>query len=201
MSATRTAIIRSTALLGLKSGAFVLTGSAAIGASLVDSVVDVAASIIAHTVKPKDHHVEHQVALIQAAFIVVGGFVVLVESIKGFNEPVELATVGMLVLVATLVIDGSIVRKLLKETNPVVHGLAEDIKADMVNSAGGLIALTAIAVGFPMYVDKVIAVIISLYLIFKGSKLLNDNISEASEDHSAEHDIQHESEGSLEQYV
>lgn len=202
MSATKSAVIRSAGLLGLKSGAFILTGSAALLASMVDSIVDVAASLIAHIVKPKDHHAEHQLALIQAFWIVAGGLLVLTESIRGFNEPVEMATAGIAILVITLIVDGTIVRKLSKDKNPVVIGLTEDIKADMTNSAGGLIALTAIAMGAPFIADKLVAIAISVFLIVKGSKLFMENMIEASEDHEAEHHgARHEVEGGNEPYV
>ena len=186
-SATRTAVIRSAGLLGVKTAAFLLTGSAVLLAGMVDSVVDVVASMIAHIVKPKEHHAEHQLALIQAIWIVAGGALVLVESVRGLHEPVEMAVAGMGIMVLTLIVDGTIVRKLVADPNPVVHGLAEDIKADMTNAAGGLVALTLIAVGAPMVVDKYMAIVISLYLIVKGIRLFVDNMDEATRDHEAEH--------------
>lgn len=199
MSHTKAAVIRSAGLLGLKVGAYVLTGSAALMASMVDSFVDVAASLIAHIVKPKDHHAEHQLALIQAFWIFAGGVIVLAETFRNFTEPVDMATTGVIILAITLLVDGSIVRKLAHDKNPVVIGLAEDIKADMTNSAGGLIALSVIALGAPMYVDKVVAIVISIFLILKGAKLFDDNMSEATIDHMAEHE--HEQEGVGESYV
>ena len=199
MSATKSAVIRSMGLLGVKAGAFLLTGSAVLLAGMIDSIVDVVASLIAHVIKPKEHHGEHQLALIQSFWIFAGGLLVLVESLRSLHEPVEMATVGIGILVLTLVVDGSIVRKLSKDRSPVVQGLTEDIKADMTNSAGGLIALTVIALGAPMVVDKAFAIVISLFLIVKGAKMFNDHMSEASSDHAAEHD--HETEGSFEPYV
>jgi divalent metal cation (Fe/Co/Zn/Cd) transporter len=187
MSATRSAVIRSLGLLGVKVGAFLLTGSAVLLAGMVDSLVDVAASLIAYMVKPKEHHVEHQLALIQAFWICAGGLLVLVESIRGLHEPVEMATTGVAILVLTLTVDGTIVRKLAKDANPVVQGLAEDIKADMTNSVGGLVALVAIALGAPMMVDKLVAIVISVFLIVKGAKLFDEHMIEASTDHAHEH--------------
>jgi divalent metal cation (Fe/Co/Zn/Cd) transporter len=202
MSATRDAVIRSSALLGLKVSAFALTGSMALMASMLDSIVDVFASFLAHFVKPAKHSDEHKLALVQSAWIFMGGLVVLYESIKGFNEPVEMASVGVAILVITLIVDASIVRKISKDKNPVVIGLTEDIKADMVNSAGGVIALTLIAMGAPFIADKLIAIVISVFLIAKGARMLHDNMIESTEDHAAEHHgASHEVEGSLEQYV
>ena len=186
-NATRSAVIRSAGLLGLKVGAFLLTGSAVLLAALIDSMVDVVASLIAHYVKPQEHHEQHQMALIQALWIVMGGIIVFVESVKGFNEPVEMALAGLVILVATLAVDATIVRKLSKETNPIIVGLTEDIKADMTNSIGGLIALVSIALGAPTQLDKVIAIIISVALIIKGARFAHENIVEGSEDHAKEH--------------
>jgi ferrous-iron efflux pump FieF len=200
-NATKSAVIRSSFLLSVKAIAFIATGSAVLMAALLDSIVDVIASLIAHVLKPKDHHESHQIALIQAFWIVAGGLIVMVESLKSLDEPVEMATVGIAILVLTLVIDASIIRKLNKDKDPVVHGLVEDIKADVTNSIGGLTALTLIAIGAPMVVDKVIAIVISVFLIVKGARLFMDNMIEASEDHKEEHEHNHEVEGGFESYV
>ena len=185
----RSAVIRSIALLVVKIAAFLATGSAVLLAGMIDSFVDVIASLIAYIIKPKEHYEEHQLALIQAFWIIAGGLIVLVESVRGFNEPVELATVGIAIVALTLVVDATIVRKLSKNNSPVVRGLAEDIKADMTNSFGGLFALTVIALGAPMQVDKVVAIVISIMLIIKGSKFALENITEGSEDHLATHKL------------
>lgn len=186
MSQTKAAVIRSTFLLGVKIGAFLLTGSAVLLAALVDSMVDVVASLIAHIVKPREHHEEHQLALIQASWIIMGGILVLIESIRTIHEPVDLAGAGVVILLVTLLVDGSIVRK-LTDPSPVVQGLKEDIKADMMNSAGGLVTLMLIVLGFPSMVDKLGAIVISVFLIIKGLKLFSANMEEASKDHLAEH--------------
>jgi ferrous-iron efflux pump FieF len=198
-SATKTAVIRSGVLLGVKIAAFLVTGSAVLLAGMVDSIVDVFASLIAHVIRPKHHYEEHQLALVQASWIAMGGLLVLVESIRAFNAPVDMAMAGVGIMALTLAVDGTIVRKLMKDTNPVVVGLAEDIKADMTNSAGGLVALTLIAMGAPMVVDKAVAIAISLFLIVKGTRLFVQNMDEASADHEAEHE--NEQGGSFEPYV
>jgi ferrous-iron efflux pump FieF len=186
MSQTKAAVMRSSLLLGVKVFAFSLTGSAVLMAALVDSMVDVVASGIAHFVKPREHHEEHQLALIQAAWIVLGGALVMLESMRHFNEPVDMAFAGIGILMFTLVIDGSIVRK-LDSSSPVIQALKEDIKADMFNSLGGLVALGVIAFGAPMQVDKVIAIIISAILMLKGGKLFKEHFEAVSADHLATH--------------
>lgn len=199
---TRAAVIRSFALLLVKATAFLATGSGALFASLLDSLVDVVASLIADKAKVKSHFEEHQLALIQAGWIIIGSIVVFLESVRGFNEPVELAGAGAAIMALTLVVDTSIVRKLAKDPSPVVQGLKADILADMSTSGVGLVALTAIAFGAPMQVDKVAAILLSGYLFVKGFKLFSENMDEASKDHEeSHHGIQHETEGGNEQYV
>jgi ferrous-iron efflux pump FieF len=184
---TKQAVIRSAGLLGVKSAAYMMTGSAVLLAGMIDSMVDVVASLIAHIVKPASHHEEHQVALIQSFWIFAGGVLVLLESIKHLDAPVEMAGVGIGILLFTVFVDGTIIRNLSKATNPVIIGLREDIKADVMNSVGGLAALSLIAIGAPMVVDKIIAIAISIVLIVKGIRMAHDNMIEASEDHDAEH--------------
>jgi divalent metal cation (Fe/Co/Zn/Cd) transporter len=196
---TKQAVIRSAGLLGVKSAAYMVTGSAVLLAGMIDSMVDVVASLIAHIIKPQSHHEEHQIALIQSFWIFAGGALVLLESLKHLDEPVEMASVGIGILLFTVFVDGTIVRSLSKSTNPVIVGLKEDIKADITNSVGGLVALSLIAIGAPMIVDKVIAIAISIVLIVKGIRMAHDNMIEATLDHDAEHTT--EREGSFEPYV
>lgn len=186
--ATKSAVIRSAGLLSVKAGAFFATGSAVLLAGMVDSAVDVVASLIAHVVKPKSHHEEHQLALIQNAWIFLGGLLVAVETLRHLDGEVEMATLGIAIMLLTLTVDFTIVRKLRSATNPVVKGLKEDILADMLSSAGGLIALTIIALGAPMVVDKVIAMVIAIALMFKGAHLFMENLHEASIAHQELHD-------------
>jgi ferrous-iron efflux pump FieF len=118
MDQTRSAVIRSSILLLIKTVAYTATGSVVLMAALVDSMVDVVASIIAHVVKPKEHHEYHQLAMIQALWIMLGGLMVFVQAYREYSEPVDMALVGVAILVITLVIDGSIVRK-LDSSDPV----------------------------------------------------------------------------------
>lgn len=183
----KSALTRSTGLLVLKVVAFLATGSVALLAAMIDSIVDVIASLIAYTIKPAEHHAEHQVALIQSFWILAGGMIVMVESVRQFNEPVDLAYAGVIILVVTLIVDGTILRKMSGVTAPILVGLREDIRADFTNSVGAVIALSLIAIGFPSVLDKIIAMIISLVLIKKGITMCLENITEASADHMKEH--------------
>jgi len=185
---TRSAVIRSAGLLGIKSGAFVATGSTVLLAGMVDSMVDVVASLIAHVLKPKTRHEEHQIALVQSFWIFGGGLLVLVEALKHLNSEVEMATVGIAILLLTVFVDMTIIRQLQHDKSPVIIGLKEDIKADVTNSLGGLFALTVIALGAPMIVDKVVAIAISIFLIGKGLHMFHENMIAASEAHEDHHD-------------
>jgi len=82
----------------------------------------------------------------------------------------------------------TIIRQLQHDKNPVVIGLKEDIKADVTNSVGGLFALTVIAFGAPMIVDKVVAIAISIFLIGKGLHMFHENMIAATEAHEDHHD-------------
>jgi divalent metal cation (Fe/Co/Zn/Cd) transporter len=155
---------------------------------MIDSMVDVVASLIAHVLKPQTRAEEHQIALVQSFWIFAGGLLVLLEALRHMDEHVEMAAVGIAILVLTVVVDTTIIRQLRHDTNPVVIGLKEDIKADVTNSVGGLLALTVIAFGAPMIVDKVVAIVISVYLIFKGIHMFHSNMIAATEAHEDHHD-------------
>jgi divalent metal cation (Fe/Co/Zn/Cd) transporter len=112
---------------------------------------------------------------------------VAVESLKHLDAEVEMASIGVAILLLTVVVDYTIIRQLRGNPNPIIIGLREDIKADVTNSLGGLIALSVIAMGAPMVVDKVIAIFISIVLMAKGVKMFHDNMLDASQEHDDEH--------------
>jgi divalent metal cation (Fe/Co/Zn/Cd) transporter len=56
----------------------------------------------------------------------------------------------------------------------------------MTNSVGGLVALGLITMGFPSVVDKIIAMVISIVLVYKGAMLAHENMVEGSNDHDEE---------------
>lgn len=180
---TRMAMLRSSALLAVKTAAFAVTGSASLLASMIDSIADVGASMVAHKSRNLEHAEQHHVALIQTVWISIAASIVLYETAMNMSAGVDAPMLGVAILALTVIVDGTIVKK-LTDPAPIVQGLKEDIQADITVSASALIALAIVYVtGMPI-VDKVVAIAISIYLIAKGVKLTLENIVDASEDHA-----------------
>lgn len=180
---TRMAMLRSGALLAVKVAAYAVTGSASLLASTVDSIADVGASIVAHKSRRVEHAEQHHIALIQTIWISIAASIVLYETAMNMSAGVDAPILGVAILALTVLVDGTIVKKLTNPA-PIVQGLKEDIQADITVSASALVALAAVYLtGMPI-VDKIVAIVISVYLIAKGIKLTSENIIEASEDHA-----------------
>lgn len=179
---TRMAFMRSTALLVVKIAAFLITGSASLLASSIDSIADVVASAVAYKSRNVPHCEQHHIALIQTIWIAAGAGLVFVETLRNMNGAVEAPLAGVAILALTVVVDSAIVKQ-LTEKDPIVTGLREDIKADIMTSASALIALGAVYLTGNIMIDKIMALTLSVYLIAKGIALTHENMVEASIDH------------------
>ncbi len=92
-------VLAVSVMIGIKAYAWDVSGSASIMASLIDSLVDAAVSLInlaaiRYAIKPADHEhryghgkVEGLAALFQAAFIAGGGVLVVIESVARLTDP------------------------------------------------------------------------------------------------------------------
>ena len=180
--ASMMAIISAITLIAIKVYAWIETGSTSLLASLTDSLLDVAASlinffVIRYSLQPADdeHRFGHGKAeslagLAQSAFIAGSSLLLLFHSADRIMnpEPVQALPVGMLVTLASigitigLVIFQSIV---VRKTGSVA------IKADSLHYRGDILLNLAVLAalwlssrGF-IYADGIIAILVAIYLM------------------------------------
>ena len=117
--ATYASVTVASILIFVKFGAWLATESVSLLSSLVDSVLDVGASIVnliavRHALQPADreHRFGHGKAealagLAQAAFIAGSGAFLLLESVGRFIQPQEITNsdTGIIVMVIAIVMD------------------------------------------------------------------------------------------------
>ena len=180
--ATTAAVATATLLIVVKLGALMATGSLSMLASLVDSALDVAASLVnlmavRHALQPADYHhrfghgkAESVAGLAQAAFI--GGSVLFLglESVQRMVSPVVVTRegVGIGVMLFSIVATALLVlfqRYVVRETQSLAIG------ADSAHYTGDILVNASVIVAFVLnrlvgwvWIDSVFALLIAGYL-------------------------------------
>lgn len=183
--ATRASVLVAICLLAMKFYAWVVTGSMGILAALVDSLLDLCASLInlvavRYAMEPADdeHRFGHGKAealagLGQATFIASSAIFLVIYTIERIINPelIESPEVGTWVMLVSLVVTFLLVsyqRYVVKVTGSVA------IKADSLHYAADFLTNIGILLGFGLYyvgwlyADPVIAMLIGMY-IFKSA--------------------------------
>jgi ferrous-iron efflux pump FieF len=193
------AITISLILTLCKAGAWLVTGSAVIMASLVDSLSDLAISAInffaiRQAMKPADadHRyghgkVEGLAALMQAAFLSAAAFFILLEAMQRLVQPQEvtdhLIGFAVMALSATLTLVLLLIqtRSLKKTRSLAVEADRTHYAGDFFSHFGVIIILAVDYFGGPAWVDPLGAIGITFYLALcawgvgkKGTDMLLD---------------------------
>lgn len=182
--ATYSSVAVASILIFVKTGAWLSTESLSLLASLVDSMLDVGASLISliavhHALQPadKEHRFGHGKAeaiagLAQSAFIAGSGVFLLFESADRLINPVKVVntTLGISIMVIAIVLTVILVgfqTYVVRKTNSIA------IKADTVHYRADLLVNLAVivslilAANFDLYVvDPIFAVLIVGYMSF-----------------------------------
>lgn len=191
--ATYASVAAACLLIVVKLAAWVLTDSVAILSTLIDSVLDAAASLInllavRHALQPADreHRFGHGKAeplagLGQAAFIAGSGLFLVIEAAGRFAEPrpVSQGWVGIGVMVFSIVVTFALVRF---QKYVIAHTDSVAITADSLHYTGDLLIngsviislLLAMFLGVRM-ADPLFAIGIALFLVWNAWHILQDS--------------------------
>ncbi|KZY45314.1 divalent metal cation transporter FieF [Oleiphilus sp. HI0117] len=180
--ATRASVAVAFTLLILKIYAWIVTGSMGVLAALVDSLLDLAASLInmfavRYALEPADeeHRFGHGKAeslagLGQAIFIGSSAIFLLMYTVERiFNpeliESPEIGTWVMLFSMALTLVLVAYQRYVVRKTNSIaVKADSLHYSADLVTNAGILLGLALYYMGW-LYSDPIIALLIGLYIL------------------------------------
>jgi ferrous-iron efflux pump FieF len=172
-----------------KLGAWLVTGSVTILSSLLDSLVDVAASTITffavrHALRPPDraHRFGHGKAeplgaLAQAAFIVGSALFLVFEAIGRLVDPEPLSQTGwgIAVMVLALVLTGSLVvfqRYVVKVTGSLAIGADSlQYKGDLLVAVAVIATLLVVTGDRFLWLDAVVGMAIAGYLVFNAWRI------------------------------
>jgi ferrous-iron efflux pump FieF len=195
------AVLVATALTLLKFAASLFTGSLSLLASAVDSLTDIFASAVnliavraAARPADEDHAYGHEKAeslagLFQGAVIAVSGFYLGYESIRRMIEPqlIEGATIGIGVMVVSAGATIGLVRYLRRVARRTGSlALAADsmhYSTDVIVNVGILAALVTIRLTGWTFIDPLLSLGISAYILYAATGVLREAIDNLM-DHS-----------------
>ena len=180
-ASTATAMV----LIGVKGMAWFMTGSLSVMASLVDSLMDAAASLInllavRYSLKraDQDHQFGHGKAeslagLGQACFIAGSAIFLLMHAVERLNhpQPLQAINVGLWVMVfaigATLVLlafQGYVIKR---TNSSAIRADALHYKTDLLTNIATICALFFVASGWPL-LDPLGALAIACYILYSA---------------------------------
>ncbi len=189
--ATYAAVAVALTLIAMKTVAFLVTGSVAMMATLFDSVLDMAASVLnllavrtALTPADDDHRFGHGKAeamagLGQAAIIFVSAGYIVYASVGRFMEPqpVTASSIGIgvaLVAIALTLVLVSYQSKVVRETNSVAIA-ADSIhyKGDLLMNVSVIAALVLSSFGGFIWADPLFGILIAVFIAYSAWKIAN----------------------------
>lgn len=180
--ATYAAVAVALTLIAMKSLAFLVTGSVAMMATLFDSVLDMAASVlnllaVRTALTPADHEhrfghgkAEAMAGLGQAAIIFVSAAYIVYESVGRLLEPqvVTASSIGIGVTVVAILLTLALVSyqaKVVRETNSLAIA-ADSIhyKGDLLMNLSVIAALVLASVGGFIWADPIFGILIAAFI-------------------------------------
>lgn len=181
--ATYASVATASILILAKLAAWFMTGSMSLMATLLDSTMDILASLItlfavriAITPPDDDHHfghgkAEHLAVLAQSAFIAGSAIVLLLnifDRMTGQTVALENETVGIVVMVfslaATLVLLGIQRHVIMKTNSAAIKSDSLHYQVDLLTNMVVLAALVGARFGY-YQVDNILAVLIGIYML------------------------------------
>lgn len=181
--ASRASVLVALILVGVKTGAWLHTGSVSLLGSLLDSFLDALASgvtvlAVSHALAPADeeHRFGHGKAeavagLVQAFIITASALYLFKEAVQRFLEPAAVSNslVGITVIVISIVLTLVLVRYQIyvaKQTKSLaVTADSLHYRGDLLMNLGVILALVLSGMLGFTYADPVIGVAIAAYLV------------------------------------
>jgi ferrous-iron efflux pump FieF len=193
-SAARLSILAAAFLIILKSISGWLTGSISVWASLLDSVMDIFASVInyiavraASRPADEDHAYGHGKAeslagLFQAAVITLSGSFLIYEAVARLRKPHVISSewIGIATMIISIAVSLGLVyrlRRTARQTDsPALKSDAVHYASDIYTNAGALAALSIVALTGWLVADPLISILISLYILRSAFSVARESI-------------------------
>ena len=190
---SRASVATAVFLLIIKLLAYWATGSVSIMASLLDSLLDVVASVInllairiALTPADKEHPFGHGKAealagLGQATFIAGSAFFLMIQAISRIQHPQDVVAmdIGIVVMLISIAVTGLLIafqRHVIRQTNSVaIRADSMHYLTDLLTNTMIIIALLMVWWGFP-WMDPAMAIAMALYIFYSAWQIIWESI-------------------------
>lgn len=181
-------------VLALKGGAWWLTGSVALMADAMESVVNVAAALAAllairYSAMPPDANhpyghakAEYFSAVLEGALIVVAALLILNEAWAAWQAPraPDQAPLGLMVAAVATAINGLwsalLFRRGRRLGSPALLADARHLVADVVTSCGVLVGVALVAATGLLWLDPLLAGLTALNILVSGWRLMRESV-------------------------
>jgi cation diffusion facilitator family transporter len=196
-SATRLAIgsvVVALSVLATKTVAWWLTGSVALLADALESVVNVAAAAAAllavtYSALPADDNhpyghakAEYFSAVLEGALIIVAALLILNESWRAFVVPraPEQVGLGLAISAAASGVNAAWAALLMRRgralRSPALIADARHLWSDVVTSVGVIIGVGLVAMTGILWLDPLVAALTAVNILFSGFSMLRDSV-------------------------
>jgi cation diffusion facilitator family transporter len=187
-------LVIAAAVLALKLGAWWVTGSVALLADALESVVNVAAAgaallAVQYSALPADANhpyghtkAEYFSAVLEGALIIVAALAILHAAWGAYLDPrpPEDAVVGLLISAAATAINAGWATLLRREgrrfRSPALLADARHLMADVVTSLGVLVGVGAVALTGRLWLDPLIAALTAANILWSGWYLMRESV-------------------------
>jgi len=181
-------------VLTLKAGAWWLTGSVALFADGLESVVNVAAAaaalaairlsqVPADANHPYGHaKAEYFSAVLEGALIVLAAILILHQAWQAWQDPrpLDQAPLGLIVSAVATAINagwaGVLFRRGHSARSPALLADARHLLADVVTSGGVLVGVALVALTGTLWLDPLLAAATALNILWSGSRLMRESV-------------------------
>lgn len=193
-SVARLSIFAAAFLILIKTGTGWLTGSIAVWASLLDSTMDIFASLINYFAvraasRPPDHDhdyghgkAESLAGLFQAAVITFSGLFLIREAITRliYPHPTHSETIGVATMIVAIGVSFALVAQLRRAArltdSPALSADAVHFASDVWTNGGVLFALALIYFTGWTIVDPIISIAISIYILHSALSVGRESV-------------------------
>jgi cation diffusion facilitator family transporter len=187
-------VVVAIAVLGLKAVAWWLTGSVALLADALESIVNVAAATaalaaISFSARPADANhpyghakAEYFSAVLEGALIIVAAMLILHQAWGAFLMPraPDQAQLGLAISAVATAVNAAWAAKLMRRgremRSPALVADARHLWSDVITSAGVIVGVALVALTGKLWLDPLLAALTAGNILFSGFRLLRDSV-------------------------
>lgn len=181
-------------VLGLKALAWWVTGSVALFADALESIVNVAAAVAAllairlSATPPDANHpyghakAEYFSAVLEGVLIVVAALLILNEAWGAWQDPhpPEVPALGLGISVVATALNGGwswmLFRAGRQLRSPALLADARHLLSDVITSGGVVLGVGAVALTGILWLDPLLAALTAVNILFSGWQLMRDSV-------------------------